>query len=65
MTYLGKKYTQTEYYFDPDNYPSNFTSFLPNYPDYRVGCTLYKDFFTHQELIEIENDCYSTEIKSF
>ncbi|EGR34097.1 hypothetical protein IMG5_024190 [Ichthyophthirius multifiliis] len=65
VNFEGRKYTQIDYYFDPKNYPSNFASFLPNFKDYRVGCTLFKDFFTHEEMIDIENETYKTEIKCF
>ncbi|EAR89307.2 hypothetical protein TTHERM_00371220 (macronuclear) [Tetrahymena thermophila SB210] len=61
----GKVFNKIEYFFDPNNYPTNFKSFIDSFPDYRVGATLYTGFFTHQELMSIENSCYETEIKSF
>ncbi|KAL4496210.1 hypothetical protein ABPG72_012947 [Tetrahymena utriculariae] len=60
-----KVFNKIEYFFDPNNYPTNFKSFIDSFPDYRVGATLYTGFFTHQELMSIENSCYDTEIKSF
>lgn len=61
----GKTFTKTEYFFDPENHPTNFNSFVVSFPDYRVGATLYTGFFTHQELLSIEDSCYETEVKSF
>lgn len=61
----GRNFTKTEFFFDKDNHPSNFKSFVSAFPDYRVGATVYKGFFTHQELLSIEDSCYETEVKSF
>lgn len=54
-----------EFFFDPNAYPSNFKSFMDKFPDFRVGVTTYHNFFTHEELTEIESKCYETERKFF
>jgi len=61
----GKTFTKTEFFFDPDNHPTNYTSFISAFPDFRVGATLYSGFFSHKELLDIEDSCYHTEVKSF
>jgi len=38
---------------------------LPAFPDYKVGCTAYENFFSHEELMEIEQQIWETEIKAF
>ena len=43
-----------QYFFDPNNLPSNFKLFKKDFPDYRVGCTSYHDFFSPEELLEVE-----------
>lgn len=52
-----------EYLFDLNNLPSNFKFFLKDFPDGRTGCTSYHDFFSHEELLEIEDCCFQTEKK--
>ncbi len=46
----GRQFKKIEYFFDPENPPFNFKNFVKEFPDYRVGCTAYHDFFTHEEL---------------
>ncbi len=38
---------------------------MPAFPDYKVGCTAYENFFSHEELLEIEQQIWETEIKAF
>ncbi len=61
----GRKVKKIEYFFETDNYPQNFKTFMKEFPDFRVGVTCYHNFFSHEELKEIENNCYETEKKSF
>ena len=50
-----------DYYFDPHTHPLNFKAFVDKFPDYHVGVTTYNNFYSHEELCEIENRCYQTE----
>lgn len=57
VTYVfmnNRQVKKTQYFFDPNNLPSNFKLFKKDFPDYRVGCTTYNNFFSHDELLEIE-----------
>lgn len=33
------------------------------FPDFRVGCYIIKDFFSKEELTDIEEECWETEKK--
>ena len=47
----GRKYTRTEYFFDPENIPSNFSKeFRKLFPNFDVGIICYNNFFTDEEL---------------
>lgn len=54
-----------EFFFDPNSYPSNFSAFLSQFPDFRVGVVTYNNFFTHEELTKLEDRTYITEKKCF
>lgn len=55
-----------DFYFDPSNCPSNFKgNFLENFPEYQVGCHTYINYFTNEELLQIEKDIYEMELKAF
>lgn len=57
---------RTDYFFDPNNCPNNYApTFLNLFPDYKVGLVSYDDYFTHEELTEIESNIYETEVKAF
>lgn len=56
---------KTEYFFHPHAKPQNFKSFEKDFPDLRVGVTSYTNFFSHEELLDIENKTFDTEIKCF
>jgi hypothetical protein len=60
--YIGR----TEYFFDQNNCPNNFSpNFSKLFPDYRVGLVSYDDYFTHEELLNIESHVYEMEVKAF
>lgn len=44
----GRNFFKTEFFFDPKNYPTNFKNFIDEFPDCRVGCTTYTDYFSHE-----------------
>ena len=56
---------KTEYYFHPKGKPQNFKSFEAEFPDLRVGVTSYTNFFSHEELVKLEEKTFETEIKCF
>ena len=74
-----KRVMKREYFFMPDNLPENYDQFMPeatkvilksrqknkkNNPTlYPVGITSYENFFSHEELQEIENLVEETEKK--
>ena len=59
----GRKYKKIKYYFDMNNLPFNFKSFIKEFPDGFTGCTAYHDFFTHEEMLDIEKETFETEQK--
>lgn len=63
MNVNGRKFEKIDYFFEKDNLPSNYKYFQNMFPDCRVGCYIIKDFFSDEELKEIENDCWKTEQK--
>lgn len=46
-----------------NNLPFNFKSFIKDFPDGFTGCIAYHDFFSHEELLDIEKDTFETEQK--
>lgn len=68
-TFLGikgrEKAMKIEYFFSEKAMPQNFKGFLEEFKDRRVGVTCYTDFFTNEELIELEKKTFETEIKCF
>jgi hypothetical protein len=61
----GRKILKREYFFHPNVKPQNFIHFEKEFPDYRVGIVTYENFFSHEELLDIENSCFETEKKCF
>jgi hypothetical protein len=57
----GRKYLKKEFFFDPNNLPSNYYKFQSSKDDFRVGIVTYEDYFTNDELIEIERNIEKTE----
>lgn len=58
----GRKFEKIEYFFDPKNAPSNFYGhFEKVFPDFRVGCHIIRNFFSNEELKDIEDECWETE----
>lgn len=64
MDYEGRKIIRKEYFFHQNNYPSNYSRFKTSQDDYRVGVVTYEDFFSHDELCEIEKLIEETEENS-
>jgi co-chaperonin GroES (HSP10) len=54
ITYEGRKIIKKEYFFDKSTIPSNYHKFQNSKDDLRVGCVTYENFYTHEELNEIE-----------
>lgn len=54
-----------EYYFDPASIPSNYKEFADVSPNYRVGVVTYDNFYSHEELLKIEEHTFETERKCF
>jgi hypothetical protein len=50
-----------EFFFEETNVPANFYKFKTNKDDFRVGVVTYENFFTHEELKEIEKEIEKTE----
>lgn len=61
----GRIVKRIDYYFDLNNLPANFKTFLKQWPNGEVGVTAYHNFFSHKELKEIEDKCFETEQKAF
>ena len=61
----GRKVCKKEYYFDLNDLPSNFDHFIKKFPDGRIGAVTYENFFSHEELLEIENYTHQTELEFF
>ncbi|CAK78674.1 unnamed protein product (macronuclear) [Paramecium tetraurelia] len=54
-----------DFFFEPNNCPCNFKSFLPMFPEYQVGAHAYVGYFTNEELLQMEKDIYEMELKGF
>ena len=61
----GRDVTKKEYFFDPDNVPNNFEYFEKQFPDKRIGVVTYENYFSHEELLEIERLTHQTELEYF
>jgi len=61
----GRDVTKKVYYFDPDNVPNNFEYFEKQFPDKRIGVVTYENYFSHEELLEIERLTHQTELEYF
>lgn len=73
---MRKQVVKREFYFDPDNLPENYNLFIDeateklfkrepeqrkNPHNYPVGVTTYDNFYSHEELKEIESLVERTE----
>lgn len=68
-----EKIIKRTFYFDPDCIPSNYDpyldykaikkdkSLLKNYRTFPAGCTTYENFFSHEEMVEMERNIEETE----
>ena len=56
--------TRREYFFEKDNYPSNLNKFIENGREFRVGVVTYDNFFSDEELKQIERNIEITEEES-
>ncbi|CAD8044026.1 unnamed protein product [Paramecium primaurelia] len=54
-----------DFFFEPNNCPCNFKSFLPMFPEYQVGAHAYVGYFTNEELLQMEKDIFEMELKGF
>ena len=61
IEFENRKIIKKEYFFDKNNFPSNFPKFKSSPEDYRVGIVTYQDFFSHEEICELENLTEKTE----
>lgn len=57
----GRMVTKKDFSFYPDNYPSNYYKFQAHSNDYRIGVVTYENYFTNEELCEIEKLVEETE----
>ena len=63
--YNGKTIKRLEFFFKPAHCPKNFHKFLPNFPNYSLGCYSYEGVWSHEEMLEIEKLAFETEQKCF
>jgi hypothetical protein len=61
LNYQNRQIIRKEFFFDENNVPSNFHKFKLSNDDLRVGVVTYENFFTNEELSEIEKDVEKTE----
>jgi len=61
----GREVIKTDYYFHPNQLPSNFDHFKPAFPDGRIGVVTYENVFSEEELKEIEELTHRTELEFF
>lgn len=61
VEFEGKKFLRKEFFFNKNNVPANYSKFKAGDGDYRVGVVTYENFFTHEELNEIEKLIEKTE----
>lgn len=61
----GREVTKKEYFFEPDQLPSNFDYFKKRFPDGRIGVVTYEGFFSHEELLHLEHLTHMTELEFF
>ena len=54
-----------EYYFEPDHLPSNFDFFKDKFADGRIGVVTYENYYSHEELQELERLTHLTELEFF
>lgn len=56
----GREYTRIDYYFYPDNVPTNFGSeYRKLFPQLDVGATAYHGFYTEEEMKEFEDHTFA------
>ena len=62
----GRNYKKIEYYFDPQNLPSNYShEYKSRFPNFDVGITCYDNFFTEDQMKEFESNTFITEKSAF
>jgi hypothetical protein len=61
LEFEGKKIIRKEFFFSKHNFPSNYEKFKTTPDDFRVGAVTYENFFSHEELNEIEHLIEKTE----
>lgn len=61
----GREVTKKEYFFEENQLPSNFDHFAKNFPDGRIGVVTYENFFSHDELLNLEHLTHMTELEFF
>ena len=61
IDFENRKILRKEFYFYKQNIPSNFQKFKSSPDDLRVGIVTYENFFSNEELCEIENLIEKTE----
>mmetsp|Transcript_43389 Transcript_43389/g.41835 ORF Transcript_43389/g.41835 Transcript_43389/m.41835 type:complete len:113 (+) Transcript_43389:2303-2641(+) len=62
-----------DFYFHPDNLPPNFRDIVgiqnredpDDIENFRVGCHTYENFYSHEQMKELESYIEETEKKSF
>jgi len=64
LNYNGRKITRKEFFFEKENFPSNLCKFINDREELRVGCVTYENFFTNEELKEIERNIDITDEES-
>lgn len=65
VTMRGREVTKKEYCFEMDQLPSNFDHFIDKFPDGRIGVVTYENYFSHEELLELERLTHMTELEFF
>ena len=64
ITHENRKIIRNEFFFDKNNIPSNYRKFKTSPNDLKVGIITYENFFSHEELCEIEKHIEKTEFSS-
>jgi hypothetical protein len=64
IDYKGRKMIRKEFLFEENNIPANFHKFKTSQEDFRVGVVTYENYFTNEELKEIEKEIEKTEALS-
>jgi len=64
IDFENKKILRKEFFFNHNNFPSNYARFKTSQDDFKVGVVTYENFFSHEELCEIEKLIEETEENS-